>query len=391
MGDHFNEGWIDELPVHAVYIDVLYMDRYEVSNERYAAGLNWALSQGLITVTGGTVYKAGTAVPYCDTATATSWSRITWNGSTFGVVTGKEKHPMVMVTWYGAAACANWRSGMEAREPSYNTSTWECNFAADGYRLPTDAEWERAARGGDCHGGEHDPYCRYPWGDTVDGSKANYLESGDAYEQVGSQPWTTPVGYYNGNQTPPGIDMPNGYGLYDMGGNVDEWCNDWYALYSPCDPPPCDNPHGPSATGDRVIRGGDWNNIAPSCRCSVRDGNSPAVQLSYFGFRLALDGVDYDGDSDGIPDYADNCPTLANPTQEDSDGDGVGDACDNCPLVPNSSQSDLDNDGIGDACDPCILVNDVCIPTLSEWGMVAMAALMLAAGAVVVSRRRAVG
>lgn len=74
----------------------------------------------------------------------------------------------------------------------------------------------------------------------------------------------------------------------------------------------------------------------------------------------------------------------------DTDNDGVSDSLDNCPTTPNPTQSDLDNDGIGDACDPCTLVNDVCIPTLSEWGMVAMAALMLAAGAVVVSRRRAV-
>jgi len=83
--------------------------------------------------------------------------------------------------------------------------------------------------------------------------------------------------------------------------------------------------------------------------------------------------------------------TINNTGLPDGDGDGVLDPFDNCPTVANPTQTDLDNDGVGDACDPCTLVGGVCIPTLSEWGMVAMAALMLAAGAVVVSRRRAVG
>ena len=130
---------------------------------------------------------------------------------------------MVEVSWYGSAAYGNWRSTQDGRDPSYNLSTWECNFDANGYRLPTEAEWEYAARGG-----EHDPYYRYPWGDTIDGSMANYRESGDPYE-TGPYPWTTPVGHYDGNQTPPGVDMGNGYGLYDVAGNVYERCNDWYS------------------------------------------------------------------------------------------------------------------------------------------------------------------
>ena len=135
---------------------------------------------------------------------------------------------MADVTWYGAAAYCNWRSQEEGYQQCYNLSTWECDFSKNGYRLPTEAEWEYAARGG-----EHKPYYRYPRSNSIDGSEANYWSSGDPYE-TGSYPWTTPVDYY----------PANGYGLYDMAGNVWDWCNDWYSdtYYSSS---PYNNPTGP--------------------------------------------------------------------------------------------------------------------------------------------------
>ncbi len=291
MGDH-HDGWSQALPVHAVYVDSFYMDVYEVTNQQYADALNWASSQGLITVTSGVVYQAGGGTAYCSTTTASSYSRITWNGSTFGVVgealpaddTGnKTNHPMVEVAWFGAAAYANWLSGMEGRTPSYNTSTWTCSFGVAGYRLPTEAEWEKAARGG-----QYAPYRRYPWGDTLDGTKANYWDSGDPYE-TGGYPRTTPAGYYDGGQTPAGIDMANGYGLYDMAGNVWEWCNDWFGPYSQCDPTPCDNPHGPATGTYRVLRGGSWGINGNFLRCATRfDGIPDYLDISN-GIRLVLD------------------------------------------------------------------------------------------------------
>ncbi len=288
MGCHAETGedcYSDELPVHAVYIDAIYLDRYEVTNQQYADGLNWALSQGdLITVNSGVVCQAGTGTsyPYCDTTSSSSYSRITWDGSTFGVVSGKEDHPMVMVSWYGVVAYANWRSAMQARPLCYNLSTWTCNFDVNGYRLPTEAEWEKAARGG-----LYSPYYRYPWGDTVDGSMADYWNSGDPYE-TGPYPWTTPVGYYDGDQYPPGVDMANGYGLYDMAGNVYEWCNDWYSsTFYACTQ--YDNPHGPSGGTYRVVRGGSWGHDTSDLRCAHRGGSSPANLYLVFGFRLALD------------------------------------------------------------------------------------------------------
>lgn len=294
MGDHSDDNLWEALPVHAVYVDSFCMDIFEVTNQRYADALNWAWSQGgLITVTSGRVYKynSGTEYLYCHTYENTSSSRIHFSGGTFTVTSGKEDHPMVRVSWYGAAAYANWRSGMAGRTPSYDTATWSCDFAANGYRLPTEAEWERAARGG-----LHSPYRRYPWGDTIDGSKANYWLSGDPYE-TGDRPWTTPVGYYDGNQTPSGSDMANGYGLYDMGGNVREWCNDWYGPYSDCGPDPCDNPHGPPPSSERgspvyggpVLRGGSWLSSELHIRCAARYTWHPYSTGWGYGFRLALD------------------------------------------------------------------------------------------------------
>ena len=293
MGDHLGTGYYQELPVHAVHIDAFYMDTFEVTNKDYCTYLNSAYSQGLLEVIGGVVYKNSDTEVYCSTTSAPvgvpffgEWSRITWNGSTFGFTAGKGEHPMVQVNWYGAAAYANWRSVQEGLTPCYNLSTWECTFGADGYRLPTEAEWEKASRGG-----EHSPYYDYPWGTSIDGSKANYLSSGDPYE-TGDYPHTTPVGYYDGNQVPSGVDMANGYGLYDLAGSVYEWCNDWYddSYYQDCvDYGIYDNPPGPpfSPYGYRVFRGGSWWSYEINLRCAGRNRNYPDILLHFIGFRLA--------------------------------------------------------------------------------------------------------
>jgi formylglycine-generating enzyme required for sulfatase activity len=285
MGRHVGSGNADELPVHTVRLDAFHMDVYEVTNEKYAAYLNAAHQQGRVMVWGpsGVVYPVGGAgEALCDTTTGSSSSRITWNGSVFGVTPGKEDHPMVRVSWYGACAYANQCSRNDWLTPCYNEANWSCNFNANGYRLPTEAEWEYAARGG-----QHNPYTMYPWGDTIDGSKANYSSSGDPYE-TGPYPWTTPVGYYDGNQTPAGVDMANGYGLYDMSGNVWEWCWDRYQAdyYSWS---PTNNPTGPGTGLWRVFRGGGWMPPPPSCLRSAHryhDGYIPPGRDHGIGFRV---------------------------------------------------------------------------------------------------------
>lgn len=166
MGDSFSEGYSHERPVHTVTVDSFYMGRCEITNGQYCDYLNSALSQGLITVTSGVVYKAGsgTSYLYCDTSTSSSYSQIAYSGGVFSVraKNGRDmsNDPMVMVSWYGSVAYCNWRSQQEGKEQCYNLSTWDCDFSKHGYRLATEAEWEYGARGGLCGR-------RFPWGDTI--------------------------------------------------------------------------------------------------------------------------------------------------------------------------------------------------------------------------------
>ncbi len=332
LGDTFDEGATDELPVHSANISAFYMDRYEVTNQQYADALNWAEAQGnLITVTGGVVYKfnSGTSFPYCDTTTSSSESRITWNGTTFGVVAGKANHPMALVSWYGAAAYSNWQSGIQGRTPCYDTGTWRCNFAGDGYRLPTEAEWEKAARGGAAGR-------RFPWSDqdTIQHARANYYSSANyAYDTSptrnyhpvwggGNPPFTAPVGFFDGSLrykadfnwpgTPSSYQTENGangYGLYDMAGNVREWCNDWYQGNYYFNSPGT-NPRGPVFGFSRVLRGGGWSAIAYNCRCAHRRLYSPDFRSDRYGFRCAVGTPTGDIDGDGQVTAADVKPFV---------------------------------------------------------------------------------
>ena len=162
MGSNDPGAWDDEQPVHAVYIDAFYMDKYEVTNAQYTefilANPEWGKDRI------NRAFHNGDYLEY-------------WNGNDYP--SGEANHPVVYVSWYAAMAYAKWA----------------------GKRLPTEAEWEYAARGRLI--GK-----KYPWGDAIDSSKANYNEN------VGKK--TTPIGSY----------PPNGYGLYDIAGNVWEWCLD---------------------------------------------------------------------------------------------------------------------------------------------------------------------
>jgi formylglycine-generating enzyme len=294
MGNSTNagEGYSEELPVHPVILDSFAMGKYEITNEQYCAFLNSAYPSQL-KVVDGIVYAFGDTENnflYCSTSFS-ALSQISFSNNTFSVQTkgGRDmsKDPMLCVSWYGVVAYCNWRSQQEGKQACYNLSTWNCDFSKNGYRLPTEAEWEYAARGG--LSGK-----RFPWGNTITQSQANYYsywEGGKPYFPYdlnptsgshltwndGIYPFTSPVGSF----------QVNGYGLCDMVGNVWEWCQDWYSdtYYNSS---PQMNPSGP-ITGDyRIIRGAYWGNGAGACRVSSRYCTTPDTSTDELGFRIVL-------------------------------------------------------------------------------------------------------
>ena len=161
------------------------------------------------------------------------------------------KHPLEQINWTDAALYCNERSLAEGLKPCYDDQTWQCNFDANGYRLPTEAEWEYACRAGTS--------TKYSFGNAVRRLKAN------AWFSENSSRKTHPVGQ----------KKPNPWGLYDMHGNVAEWCNDFYSenYYNKS---PLKNPKGPTNGEERVLRGGAWNSSADTCRSSYR-GSDPSI------------------------------------------------------------------------------------------------------------------
>jgi formylglycine-generating enzyme required for sulfatase activity len=205
-------------------------------------------------------------------------------------------HPVQTVNWYDAVKWCNARSVQAGLAPVYYTDAGFtqiykngdvdavfANWSTNGYRLPTETEWEKAAHGG-LSG------LRFPWGDTISESQAIY--QGDTADfsydlgpngynpafTNGGMPYTSPVGYF----------APNGYGLYDMAGNLFEWCWDWYAA----PPYPTGSPYlggsdprGPASGSERVLRSGYWANYADQSRCANRINHVPVSAYFSFGFR----------------------------------------------------------------------------------------------------------
>ena len=323
MGDHF--GFVDpshpsdEVPLHSVMVGSVYMAKTETTNRQYLAFLNAVFSSGEIEIRDNTVFKAGSSDLFCFTHEYAAFYSISFNGSAFTIADFRANHPMVGVMWTGAAAFCNWLSKQKGLSECYDPETWSCDFTQTGYRLPTEAEWEYAGRGGQLN-----PYFIYPNGNSVERNKANLPDSADPYE-IGAFPHTTPAGFYDGGLKErsafkwPGSaesyqtgDGANGFGLYDMQGNVWEFVNDWYGqkYYSVS---PYDNPQGPDSgfimpdgKPYRSMRGGNWYNglvtngindghsrVAnrnPSYYRGPQDPNHPWYHIGFRVARKADDG-----------------------------------------------------------------------------------------------------
>jgi formylglycine-generating enzyme required for sulfatase activity len=286
MGETFSGQ--DEKPTHRVTISRDYlMGKFEVTNSQYCAVLNWAIEKGRARLAGGDVKNAAGIVVYLGIKDL--------HGDQFGIgekdgrlvcLTGRETHPVVGVTWHGAVAFCNFLSELEGRQPVYDLTLFTRDTGRRGFRLPTEAEWEYAARGTDGR--------KYPWGSNFSGRKANYASSGDPFEsqqppftQKGGP--TTPVGFFNAgkHESYQTEDGSSAFGLYDMSGNVSEWCWDLKGSYTAKDQT---DPDGPAFGTQRIYRGGSWRISPNECHATGREVISPPDKpTADIGFRVAAD------------------------------------------------------------------------------------------------------
>ncbi|MCP4545964.1 MAG: formylglycine-generating enzyme family protein [bacterium] len=248
-----------------------YVQTTEVTNQQYVAMAQFAYDNDppLVTATSSSLQdnQDGSTQELLDLDSG--YCEISFSGGVFTVDSGKENHPVKGVTWYGSACYCDWMSLQADLPKAYDHSgDWSCNagdpYNAEGYRLPTEAEWEYACRAG----------------------SITALANGEiTVLTCGYDPVLAEIGWYCGNDegwpSPVAQKIDNAWGLFDMHGNLYEWCNDWYRTYGGDETDPIG-----SGSGDyRMIRGGHWNDYALYCRSAERDVGIPSSIRSHIGFR----------------------------------------------------------------------------------------------------------
>jgi len=250
------------------------LGQHEVTNLEYLTAVQWAYDQGHVYADPTSVWDNLDGCQHelldLDGPPGDPVSEIAFGNGLFSLRDAgygiNPEHPVKKVTWFGAVRFCDWVSMQAGLPRAYeHNGDWACNggdpYGAEGYRLPTDAEWEYAA--------QFDDERIYAWGDVEpDCSRANY---------AGCVGWTSPVGSYP--------DAPDTLGLSDMSGNVWEWCNDWHVCHLGTEP--VVDPVGPAAGGARVRHSGSFLGDTLSIRCSYRIGTAPHLSYRDSSFRIA--------------------------------------------------------------------------------------------------------
>lgn len=277
QGDSFVEGSSWEVPIRSTTVSSYSIGEYEVTTSQAVQILQYAYSGGYITVSDGKVYLYGTTTLLLDLSQVAS--QITFSSGTFSIRSGRGNHPITWITWYGSVALCNWASEIDSLQPVYNLTTWTWDISKNGYRLPTEAEWEYAARAGTSGS-------RFTSGNVANHSLFNYQSKDglpyDEHSNIGYNPLysedvlkSAPVGSFSANA----------FGVYEMSGNVYEIVWDYYVRYSST---AVVNPVGPTSGTTVVWRGGSWKTSAANIRNSHRyRGEDRSGDAFDVGFRVA--------------------------------------------------------------------------------------------------------